>query len=347
MVPVRLGQIVSQLGIWYWGCLLAQVYASLIQGNRVKGSCHADIWQDSGIILAMAIAVWRNIHHQVNMEARPVLHHSLGVLCHFLVQKIPCIPLLVADSIKAAGTNTAAAALADILVNNSLVVHIGDGIRATLLGTTAATPTLFLIYHILAGGMLLHLAGTTAAAHANILDSSAKASALMALEVSQADEHICIHNGTANLCRLADFTILYRHLHIVGSLQSIANNDLTAGGNTVKAVDIGTFNMLQGVLAAAWIKGVAVCQKRQSPLLFYQIRNSLGIVWPQEGKIPQLPKMHFDGHKLLVKINILDTCCDAQTLHLDGPAGANLGTKICKINLGLFYGNTSLENTIH
>ena len=69
-MPVRLSQIVSQLGIADRLCLLTKVGTSLIQGNRIKGSSHTDIWQNSSIILPMTITIWRNIHNHVDPSTR-------------------------------------------------------------------------------------------------------------------------------------------------------------------------------------------------------------------------------------------------------------------------------------
>ena len=130
-------------------------------------------------------------------------------------------------------------------------------------------------------------------------------------------------------------------------LASITDDNLTASGNIVEAVNIGAFNMLQSVLAASRIKGIAVSKERQPALLLNQVRNGLGIVWTKEGKIPQLAKVHFYGYELFVKINILYAGSDTEALKLRGPAGAYLGTEICEINLGLFHGNTSRKSIIH
>ena len=40
----------------------------------------------------------------------------------------------------------------------------------------------------------------------------------MALKMSQADENIGIHNGTADLCGLDILAAVYRHFYIIGSL---------------------------------------------------------------------------------------------------------------------------------
>ena len=50
--------------------------------------------------------------------------------------------------------------------------------------------------------VLLGLSGSRAASHTNILDNPTKTCHFVPLEVRQADEHVCIHNGTTDFCFL-------------------------------------------------------------------------------------------------------------------------------------------------
>ena len=76
----------------------------------------------------MAVAVRRDVAHDVDVEARAVLYDGLCVLRHLAVEQITSIPLLVADGIVRAGADAAAAALAEVFMDHSLVVLVGDGI---------------------------------------------------------------------------------------------------------------------------------------------------------------------------------------------------------------------------
>ena len=60
--------------------------------------------------------------------------------------------------------------------------------------------------------------------------------------------------------------------------QAVRNDDLTAGGHGPEAVQLGTGEVLQCVLAAARIQGVAVGQERQTALLLAQVGHHLGVV---------------------------------------------------------------------
>ena len=155
--------------------------------------------------------------------------------------------------------------------------------------------------------------------------------------MGQADKDIRIHDGAADLCRLAVFAVRHRHLCFIGAAQTVRNDDLTAGGHGPEAVQLGTGEVLQCVLAAARIQGVAVGQKRQTALLLAQVGHHLGVVGAQECQIAQLAEMHLDGNEFAVHINVLDAGCDAHAAQLVQQAGAHRTAEICIIDLGCFH----------
>ena len=187
------------------------------------------------------------------MEAGTVLADSLGILCHLPVQQIARIPLHSLDGIESTGPNAAATALAKVWIDISLVILIGDGIGAALPGTAAAALAEFCVHLWFAGRMLLHLSCSAARAHTDVLDGTTETSHLMALEMGQADENIRIHDGPANLGLLDILTILDRHLSLIRTPETIGDDDLAARRERIEAVDIGTIQMLQSMLATAGI----------------------------------------------------------------------------------------------
>ena len=194
-----------------------------------------------------------------------------------------------------------------------------------------------LLHLRVSGGVLYHLARAGAAAHADVLESTAEAGGFVALEMGQADKDIRIHDGAADLCRLAVFAVRHRHLCLIGAAQAVRNDDLTAGGHGPEAVQLGTGEVLQCVLAAARIQGVAVGQKRQTALLLAQVGHHLGIVGAQECQIAQLTEMHLDGNELAIHINVLDAGGNAHAAQLVQQAGAHRTAEICIINFGCFH----------
>ena len=186
--------------------------------------------------------------------------------------------------------------------------------------------------------MLLHLARTGTAAHADVLDGPAEAGRFVALEVGQADEHIRVHDGTADLGGLAVFAARHRHLHLIGAAQAVGDEHLTAGSHGPEAVELGTGQVLQRVLAAARVQGVAVGQKGQTTLLLAQVCHYLGVVRAQESQVAQLTKVHLDGHELAVHVDVLDAGGNAHPAQLFQQAGAHRTAEIGIINVGCFHG---------
>ena len=337
-VPAGLCKVLAQLAVRQRLGIQAGIGAGLIQRHRIKGCKDADIRQDGCIVLAVAVAVGADVLHQRNMEAGTAGAHGSRILGHLAVQHLIGAVALGIDSVKVAGTDAAAAALALGLVNDGLVVCIvGDGIGAALLRAAVAAAAQALLHLRVSGGVLYHLARAGAAAHADVLESTAETGGFVALEMGQADKDICIHDGAADLCRLAVFAVRHRNFCFIGAAQAVRNDDLTAGGHGPEAVQLGAGEVLQCVLAAARIQGVAVGQKRQTALLLAQVGHHLGVVGAQECQIAQLTEMHLDGNEFAIHINILDPGGDAHAAQLVQQAGAHGTAEICIIDLGCFH----------
>src|SRR5699024_3224944 len=229
--PAGAGQVLAQLAVGEGRGRQAGVGAGLVQGHRVKRGEHPNIRQDGGVVLAVAVAVGADILHQADVEAGPAGADRRGILGHLAVQLLVGAAVDGVDGVKAACADAPAAALAQVVVDHGLVLGVVvDGVRAALFGAAAAAPAQLPLDGGLARGMLLHLAGPAAAAHADVLDSAAKSGGLVALEVGQADQDIGVHNGPADLGRLAVFPVGHGDLHLVGAPQAVPDQDLAAGG---------------------------------------------------------------------------------------------------------------------
>ena len=155
----------------------------------------------------------------------------------------------------------------------------------------------------------------------------------MALEVGQGNKHIGIHDSPADLGRLHIFAALHRYLYLVVALQAVGDEDLTAGGHVIEAVEHGAVQMIQRVFPSAHIQGVAVGQEGLTAPLLYKVRHRLGPVGPQIGQVARLTEMQLDGHKLLVEINITHPRRFHQARQLLLQILMIIGTQIGKINL--------------
>lgn len=136
------------------------------------------------------------------------MDHCQGVFRHFPVQQFIGIPLDALDGVESAGSDAAAAAGTFFLIDVGFVVFsVTDGITAAFFGTAAAAPAQFFIHFGLAGRMLFHFPGPAATPHTDILHRSPEPGGFVAFEMGQADEHIRIHDGTADFGRLDVFPI--------------------------------------------------------------------------------------------------------------------------------------------
>lgn len=278
MVPIRFGQVIRQLAVGHRRCFHAGIGTGLVEGDRVEGSEHADVRQDGRIVFSMAVAVRRNVHDQIDVEARAVLADGLGVFRHLAVQFFIGIPFDGFDGIEGTGADAAAAAFAQVFVDVGDVIFIGDGVRTTFLSAAMTVLTLAFVNFRFARRMLFHLAGAAATAHADILDGTAEARHFMAFEVSQADENIGVHDNPADFRFFDVFAVLDRHFDFIGSSQAVADDDLTARRDRIIAVEVGTVHVFQGVFTTAWIERIAVRQERAAAQFFDQISNGLDIL---------------------------------------------------------------------
>ena len=96
--------------------------------------------------------------------------------------------------------------------------------------------------------MLFHLAGTAAAAHADIFQAAAEPGHFMSLKVTETDKYICIHNRFSDFCFFYKFSALHRNAHVICSLQAVADNNMTAGGQQVKSIFVCSAQMFKSIL---------------------------------------------------------------------------------------------------
>ena len=75
--------------------------------------------------------------------------------------------------------------------------------------------------------MLLHFAGSGAAAHADIFEGSAKTGHLMSLEMRQRNKYIRIHDRLTDLCLFYILSV-NGYQSLVRSFQAISNDHMAA-----------------------------------------------------------------------------------------------------------------------
>ena len=156
----------------------------------------------------------------------------------------------------------------------------------------------------------------------------------MAFEVAQADDDIGVHDGVANLGVFDQLAVVDRHFHVVSASQAVADDDGTAAGDVVEPVLRRCQQVLQGVLPATRIEGVAVGEERLAAQLLHHIHHRSGVVGTQESQVARLAKVHFDGDEFSLKVDGIHACLADELLELFGQALFMVGSKVCKINFG-------------
>ena len=155
-------------------------------------------------------------------------------------KKLVGIVVRVVDSIKAAGTDTAAATFALVIIDDGFLIYICNSIASALLRTASAAAAELLTDSRLSACVLLHFSGTASAAHTDIFDGTAETGGLMTFEMGQADKDVGVHNRVSDEGRLAVLSVYDRNFHLVGSSKTVTDDDLTAGGDRVEAIEVCT-----------------------------------------------------------------------------------------------------------
>ena len=242
------------------------------------------------------------------MEVWLVSYHRCGIFRHLTAHPLCGRAVLIADRIKSAGSQTSSAALAELLIDKRLSALKGDGIRTALPCALPAASAKIRIHYGLSVIVLLHLAGTACASHAEILDGSAESAHLMSLKMIQRDDDIGIIQGPSYVGLLAVFAVFYRDRYLICPLESVSYEHITARSHAVKSVHFGIIKMIHRILSASGIEGIAVSKKRLAPQLLYEIRYCLHIIRPEVCKVAKLAEVHLNGSKTSVEVDIRDAC---------------------------------------
>ena len=201
------------------------------------------------------------------------------------------------------------------------------------LGALTAPDARTLIDAGLACGVLLHLARTAAGSHADVLDGAAKAGLLMALEVRHRDEDVGVHDGTADLGLLDELAAHDRYLDVVRALETVGDDDVAAGAERVEAVGVRGVEVVEGILAAAHVEGVAVGEEGLAAELADEVDDDLDVIGAQVGRATRLAEVQLDRHELVVEVDGLDAGLAAEAIELDEGALPSVGAEVGEVDL--------------
>ena len=81
--------------------------------------------------------------------------------------------------------------------------------------------------------------------------------------------------------------------------------------------------MHQSIVAPSNVEGVAVCEKGAAAKHLHAVSHGLGKIGPKKGQVAGLAKVELDGHKSVVKIDLLNACGQHEFVHFIQQAGAD------------------------
>ena len=132
----------------------------------------------------------------------------------------------------------------------------------------------------------------------------------MPLEVAEGDDDIGVHDRAADL-GLFDKGQIHGDEGLIRALETVGNDDMAAGLEGGKPVQIGCLHVVEGVLARPHIECVGICEKGFAALRLHIIRNHLCILRPQMGQVSEFPEVDLDRGIPVFKIDAFKAC----TLH--------------------------------
>ena len=314
----------------------AGVHAGLVERERVGRGEHAHVGDDRCVVARMTVAGGGDVADQRDVEGRPSVHHGLGVFGHAAVELLHGRVLREVDGVEVAGADAAAAAHAVRVVDRHLLPLLveDESVVGAFAHAAPASAAAVLIDHGLAVAVLVLLAGAGAAAHADVLDRAAESRHLVPLEVGERDEYVGVHDGVPYFRLLDVLASLHGYGYVVGALESVGDDHRAPDGQRRESVLPGAPEVLEGVLAAAGVEGVAVGQEGLSSQLRDHVHHRTRIVGAQEGHVAEFAEVHLDGHELAVHVDVSYPGRLDQALELVGRPLVRTAAKTSVINLG-------------
>ena len=182
--------------------------------------------------------------------------------------------------------------------------------------------------------MLLHLARSAAAAHADVLERPAEAGLVVPLEMGERDKDIRVHDRAADLGILHMDAARHGHLHVVGPLEAVGDDDLAAGRERAETVCCRRVQVVERVFSLSDIQRVAVCEEGLATRLSHEVGDDARIVGAQEAQVAGLPEMHLDRHELVREVHVGKTRLAAEPLQHLRAARLAMGAEVAPPHLG-------------
>ena len=241
------------------------------------------------------------------MKIGPAVHHRKGIFGHLLVDQPLLLPPGGLDRIFRTNADAATAADTAGVIDLRLSVAEGRCVVGTDAGAGMAADAERAIHRGLAVAVLRHLSCAGTASHAEIFDRAAESGHFMPLEVVERNDDIGVHDGAPDPRLLEQFAVRHRHGNIVGPLEAVADDDVTAGRVGRKSVEISGLDMFESVFPGADIEGIAVGEEGAAAALLDLVRDGAGEVGAQEREVARLAEVNFNRGETILKIDRIDS----------------------------------------
>lgn len=292
-----------------------RIGARHIQRDGIKRGKHADVRHDRRITVRVAVAAWRDVQRQCNVEVRASVAYGLGVLGDFAVEHVVCTVGRI-DGLHRTYAHAAATAGTFRLKDRALAVFDTRRAMCAVLNALAAADAARLTHARLAGTVHVHFTGAGAGAHAEVFQRAAKAGGDMPFCVAERNDDICVHDCTANLRCAQIFAAADRYEIVIRSLDAVGNDALYAGLQGRVTIQHCAVEMVERIGTAADIQRVAVGQKRLAAKLLDVVAHDLRPVWTQIGHVARLAEMNLYRDVFALEIDLLKAGFLHQALEL-------------------------------
>ena len=268
------------------------------------------------------------------MEMRSAVKNCLGIFRDLVVENIVGFIHRGLNRIRRADTDTASAADTLVMIDGTFTVGDFGCIMRTDRKAFSAADTSVRFSVRFARGMHLHFAGTGTASHTDVLQRTAEARTLMTLEMVERNEDIGIHDRASDLRFFDIFAAVNGHTDLVRTLQTVADQNVTARRIRNKAVFIGRIDVVKCIFSSADIQRIAVGQKRFAAEFFDNGCNGFGIVRTEKSEVARFAEMQLDGGVLVFKIDLVNTRRMHEPLELLQKIQSGLGAQVGVIYFG-------------
>ena len=160
------------------------------------------------------------------------------------------------------------------------------------------------------------------------------------------NEHVRIHDRSANLCASNEFAI-DRDFHVIRSLDSVSDDRMAFGRKRVIAVAIRGVQMVERILAGTDVKRRAIGHERLTAERANEPNDRARVIRTQKRKIALFAEMQLDRRKFILEIDRFDARRANETHELCAKILVAGHAHRRKIHLASIHNDTSFDFQPH